>query len=175
MAIKNLISKLLEHQELSAAERSELEAFDPDGLSGELENLRSKVIESEREKLGEKERLELDIKNLSLERDQLKEAHEKLLRRQTVSELAGKNRFSDADYLDYLISRENIDLNDEAACCKFIAKLRMEKPGAFESGLKSGSGSGIASAMQNAGEQFSGGRDRIGNIISQLENASPVA
>ena len=169
MAIKQLISKLLDNRALTDAERAELEQFDPEKISGELETLRSKVEESEREKLGEKERLELDIRNISLERDRLKESHDKLLRQQMVRELAGKNRFSDADYLDYLATRENIDLNDEEACTKFIEKMRTEKPGSFESTLKSGSGSGIASAMQGAVHH---GSDRIGNIISKLENTS---
>ena len=169
MAIKQLISKLLDNRALTDAERAELEQFDPEKISGELETLRSKVEESEREKLGEKERLELDIRNISLERDRLKESHDKLLRQQMVRELAGKNRFSDADYLDYLATRENIDLNDEEACTKFIEKMRTEKPGSFESTLKSGSGSGIASAMQGAAHH---GSDRIGNIISKLENTS---
>ena len=169
MAVKQLISKLLNNCELTDSERAELEQFDPEKISGELETLRSKVEESEREKLGEKERLELDIKNISLERDRLRESHDKLLRQQMVRELAGKYRFSDADYLDYLASRENIDLADEEACSKFIEKMRFEKPGSFESTLKSGSGSGIASATPIAAQN---GSDRIGNIISKLENAS---
>ena len=168
--IKHLISKLLDRGEISADERTALEAFDPEKLTEELDRLRAKVEESEREKLGEKERMELDIRNLSMERDQLKASHDSLLRRQTVRELAVKSRFSDADYLDYLISRNNVDPADEKACLEFIEKMRLEKPDSFESTLKSGSGSGIAPLAQPG----DGGvvRDRISNIIYKLENVS---
>lgn len=170
MSVKSIIAKLLDNQPLNVLERAELEQFDPDKITGELEELRSRAAEAEREKLGEKERLELDIKNISAERDQLKISHDRLLRNQQVRELAGKSRFTDADYLDYLAARENVDLADEQACADFIEKMRQEKPGSFEATLKSGSGSGAVSVSQSTA--VTANHDRIGNIISKLENIS---
>ena len=170
MSIKQLISKLLDNGELSASEREELAAFDPDKLFCELEELKMKAEESERSKLGEKERLELDIKTLMLERDKLKASHEELLRRQAVRELAGKYRFSDADYLDYLLKKESINTADEQACAEFIEKMQLEKPDSFELTLKSGSG--IVPAGKAGSGENCGTADFIGSIISKLENVS---
>ena len=172
MSVKNIIAKLLDNQPVNALERAELEQFDPDKLAGELESLRSRAAEAEREKLGEKERLELDIKNISAERDNLKKSHDRLLRNQLIRELAGKNRFPDADYLDYLAAKENVDLTDAQACAAFIEKMRQEKPDSFEVTLKSGSGSGILPSHPGTAP-VSG--DRIGDIISKLENVSVTA
>lgn len=172
MSVKNIISKLLDNQQLSVLERAELEQFDPDKLADELEELRRRSVEAEREKLGEKERLELDIKNISEERDQLRKSHDRLLRSQRVRELADKNRFADADYLDYLAAKDNVDLANEQACADFIEKMREQKPGSFEATLKSGSGTGITPAAPAAAEI---GTDRIGKIISELENISTAA
>lgn len=172
MSIRNIITKLLDNQQLTVLERAELEQFDPDKLSGELEELKARNAEVERAKLSEKEQLELDIRNISEERDQLKKSHERLLRNQMIRDLAGKNRFSDADYLDYLAEKENVDLGNEDACSAFIEKMRELKPEAFEATLKSGSGSGISSVLPSAAPMPG---DRIGKIISELENVSAAA
>ena len=172
MQIKNIITKLLSGSEINALERAELEACDPDKLVSELAELRSKISESEREKLGEKERLELDIAEISRERDELKASHDRLLRLQSVRDLASRSRFTDPDYLDYLAAKENVDLNDKTSCEEFIEKIRISKPHSFEASVQSGSGTGTLSGMpENSGDT---GVNRIGKIISGLENISFV-
>lgn len=172
MSVKNIILKLLDNQPVNVLERAELEQFDPEKLVSELDELRSRVAEAEREKLSEKEQLELDIRSVTLERDQLRESRDRLLRSQMVRELAGKHRFSDPDYLDYLAAKESVDLNDPEACSDFIERMRLAKPESFETTLKSGSGSGISSAVKSAAPADG---DRIGKIISELENVSATA
>ena len=168
MSVKNIILKLLDNQPVNVLERAELEQFDPEKLVSELDELRSRVAEAEREK----EQLELDIRSVTLERDQLRESRDRLLRSQMVRELAGKHRFSDPDYLDYLAAKESVDLNNPEACSDFIERMRLAKPESFETTLKSGSGSGISSAVKSAAPADG---DRIGKIISELENVSATA
>ena len=45
MSIRNIITKLLDNQQLTVLERAELEQFDPDKLSGELEELKARNAE----------------------------------------------------------------------------------------------------------------------------------
>ncbi|MBO5766634.1 MAG: hypothetical protein J6S24_10115 [Lentisphaeria bacterium] len=169
MSIKNIISKLLSGSQPDAEERAELERFDPEKLLSEISDLRARAEAGEREKLSEKERLELDIANISKERDQLKTAHDTMLRRNHLRELSAKSNFSDPDYLDFLAGKEELDLADAAACDNFIEKLRREKPEAFSSTLKSGSGSGNTPGFYDRSPLVH--EDQISRIISELENA----
>lgn len=168
MSIKSTITKLLSGGEPDALEREELENFDPEKLLAELSELRAKSDADEREKLSERERLELDIAALSSERDQLKLAHDALIRSQKVRDLAAVSNFADADYLDYLAAKEQLDFSDAQACEKFITKLRGSKPEAFISTLRSGSGTPAAS---NGRQSFcTSSADPISRIITDLEN-----
>lgn len=169
MNIRNTIRKLLAGSEINALERAELESFDPETLTSQLDGMRSRVTELEREKLGEKERLELDISEITRERDELKADRDQLLRSRRVQELAENCRFNDPEYLDYLAQKSGIDLNDEEATGKFISELQEKRPESFSSALKSGSGSGAAPADVHQNNVT--GTDRIGKIISDLETA----
>ena len=122
MNIKNTIQKLLAGGQINALERAELESFNPDELNSQLDVMRSRVSELEREKLGEKERLELDISEVTRERDELKAARDQLLRSRRIQQLASDSRFNDPEYLDFLAARADVDLNDDEAA----AKLRLE-------------------------------------------------
>ena len=172
MNIRNTINKLLAGSEINALERAELESYDPEALNSQLDNMRSRVTELEREKLGEKERLELDISEITRERDELKADRDKLLRSKKVQELSESCRFNDPEYLDYLAGKAGIDLDDEEAAGAFINSLQSSHPEAFASKLKSGSGSGISPvSIHNLG---AAGFDRIGKIISDLETAPQI-
>ena len=92
MNIKNTIQKLLAGGQINALERAELESFNPDELNSQLDVMRSRVSELEREKLGEKERLELDISEVTRERDELKAARDQLLRSRRIQQLASDSR-----------------------------------------------------------------------------------
>ena len=172
MNIRNTISKLLSGSEINALERAELESYDPEALNLQLDNMRSRVTELEREKLGEKERLELDISEITRERDELKADKDKLLRAKKVQELSESCRFNDPEYLDYLAGKAGIDLYDEEATGAFIHSLQTSHPESFVSKLKSGSGSGISPASVHT--PGTAGFDRIGKIISDLETAPQV-
>ena len=172
MSIKNIITKMLSGAEINALERAELEAYEPDKLTAELESLRLKVSEAEKAELNEKERLELDIAALSKERDELKISRDRLLRQQSVRELAGRTNFSDPEYLDYLASKDGVDLNDADLCEKFIEKIRREKPHSFGASVKSGSGISATNGTSEKAPQAD--VNRIGKIISGLENISYI-
>ena len=172
MNIKNTIQKLLAGGQINALERAELESFNPDELNSQLDVMRSRVSELEREKLGEKERLELDISEVTRERDELKAARDQLLRSRRIQQLASDSRFNDPEYLDFLAARADVDLNDDEAAAKFIGELQEKHPESFASPLRSGSGSGIA---PNDDCGFPAGNpDRIGKIISNLETAPHI-
>ncbi len=172
MNIKNTIQKLLSGNQINALERAELESFDPDALNTQLDSMRSRVTELEREKLGEKERLELDISEVTRERDELKAARDQLLRSRRIQQLASDSRFNDPEYLDFLAGKAAVDLNDDEAAAKFIGELQEKHPEAFSSPLQSGSGSGIIPADNYRSP--AGNSDRIGKIISNLETAPHI-
>jgi hypothetical protein len=172
MNIKNTIRKLLSGSQINALERAELESYDPDVLNSQLDGMRTRVTELEREKLGEKEKLELDIAEITRERDELKAARNQLLRSRRIQELAENCRFNDPEYLDYLAGKAGIDLDDEESTAKFISELQEKRPESFVSSLKSGSGSGTVPADNSSG--VTSNCDRIGKIISDLETAPHI-
>jgi AraC-like DNA-binding protein len=173
MNIKNTIRKLLSGSEINALERAELESYDPDILSSQLDGMRTRVTEIEREKLGEKERLELDIAEITRERDELKADRNRLLRSRRIQELAESCRFNDPEYLDYLAGKADVDLYDDEAAQRFISELQVKRPESFISSLKSGSGSGVA-PEEGAATGNTLNSDRIGKIISDLETAPHI-
>lgn len=172
MNIRNTIQKLLSGSQINALERAELEAFDPDQLNIQLDTMRSRVTELEREKLGEKERLELDISEVTRERDELKAARDRLIRSNQIRELAVNSRFNDPEYLDFLALKADVDLNDTEASAKFIGELQEKHPESFASALKSGSGN--ASVSADGHRSLTGNFDKIGKIISNLETAPHI-
>ena len=69
--VKDLIKRALAGEMLDAAERSELENFDPDALLNELNSARGLLETLENEKLSHSERLQKELDSLKMEHDKL--------------------------------------------------------------------------------------------------------
>ena len=145
MNYNQLIRKLLAGTELNALERAELENFDADLAVQE----RDAVLQ---------------------EHNQLKMEHASLKRAKRLQEISDSCNCSEPDFLDYLATRDQIDLGDDKAVENFILALQKSHPHCFFSQVKSGGG-GIRHdpAVTPAETDFGG--DRIGRIAASIAHA----
>lgn len=141
-----LIRKLLAQEELNALERAELENFDADTLVEEK-------------------------KALTLERDQLKLEQTHFKRGEQLRKIAERFRCSDPDYLDFLASRSNLDLENEKSVADFIGEMQKNSPHCFYSTIRSGGGNALPTG-EGANENIEiPAYDRIGRIAASLVHA----
>ena len=73
----------------------------------------------------------------------LQQKYDSLIRRRNVEQLAKKHKFSDVDYLDFLLSKEQIPSDNPECCDNFINALRQKAPRYFNNELKSGGGTSL--------------------------------
>ena len=139
-----LIQKILSGGTLNALERAELENFDADSLISERDSL-------------------------SRERDQLKLEHSSLKRGQKLQDIAKKFNCSDPGFLDYLASKNALDLDDDNAVASFVGNMQKSSPHCFYSTVKSGGGSAETVPSSSAADTC--GNDRIGRIAASLAHA----
>ena len=139
-----LIQKMLSGESLNALERAELENFDADSLIQEKENV-------------------------TRERDQLKSEHISLKRGQQLRDIARRFNCSDPDFLDFLASRNGLDLENSDAVAAFVADMQKSSPHCFYSSVKSGGGS--VSTVSECGTPDIPEHDRIGRIAASLAGA----
>ena len=142
MNYNNLIKKLLAREELNALERAELENFDADSLVEEKNNL-------------------------VLERDQLKSEQAGFKRGEQLRKIAERFNCSDPDYLDFLASKDNLDLENDKSVTDFIIRMQKNSPHCFYSTVKSGSGT-IPAAPETSEKNEIPAYDRIGRIAASL-------
>mgnify|MGYP002770450003 CR=1 FL=1 len=193
MTIAEIIKKAARGEELNALEKAELEKFDPDAIASRADSAEAKLKEAEekldaaeQEKLSEAERYkkraeaaeaklktsEEALRNAETERDNAKKEHAALIRSNRIHELAAKHKCEDADYLDYLVEKNSIDLSDEVKTNAFIEKLKKEQSKYFTADVKPGAGPGDPPKDQPPSKPVP--NDRIGSIIEQLKNAPEV-
>ena len=65
-----------------------------------------------------------------------------LERNAKIRELATARKFKDADYLDFRLKSQNVDLGDEKAVGDFFTELEKSAPHLFDSAAKPGTGTG---------------------------------
>lgn len=145
-----------------------------DKMSDELETLKEKLEElensgkSEAEKAkaaSEKElaKLQKQVDALTKERDEAKAGLEKSERTAKITALAAKHKFSNAEYLDFLTTSKNIDLDDEAATAGFMSELSKNSPELFTSSVKPGGGTKVP------GKDISSAQQRISELLKKPE------
>ena len=161
MKIKETIAKALRGETLNALERAELESFDPEALQ-------QKIDELERAKLTREEALQHDLDAAQAERDALRTERDTLRRRNRIDAIARESGCENAEFLDFLAAKDNIDLEDGKAVAEFVARAERGNPAIFRSRLRPGSGG--ATAQGTPTENRSASRpDRIGAIVEALD------
>ena len=159
--IKETIAKALRGEALNALERAELENFDPEALQ-------QKIAELERARLTREEALQHDLAAAQEERDALRTERDALRRRDRIERLARDSGCDNAEFLDFLAAKEQIDLNDGSSVAEFITRAERDNPAIFRSRLQPGSGGArLPVAPGSAGT--AGRTDRIGAIVEALD------
>jgi hypothetical protein len=132
---------MLSGEPLDALERSELEKFDADSLIREKEDV-------------------------SRERDQLKSEQHSFKRGQQLHNIARRFNCSDPDYLDFLATRQDLDLTDDNAVTAFVVAMQKNSPHCFYSSVRSGGGAAGNTSGSKSPEIPE--HDRIGRIAASL-------
>ncbi|MCP3967475.1 MAG: hypothetical protein GY750_07100 [Lentisphaerae bacterium] len=149
-------------------------------LTEQIQELCSKVDALESRDLSETERMKKthgqqvskmrnDISDLTSERDSVRQELESVKFRQQISKLAGKYRFSDPDFLEYLIRKNDVSVENEEQLEGFIDELKQTNPKHFRVEVRSGAGSRVGG--QEAGFVAA---EKSGDIAGMLENAPEV-
>lgn len=154
MEIMEIIRKAAAGEELTPEERAQLAGYRPGNEnSAELEQrnreLESRLEELEQTALSEPERLrrkydaELEklresLKNADAERDAAKQELARIGFRSRIDRIAQEHGFADADYLEYLYTRNHIDPESEESVDSFMKSLRERSPRLFRIDLAPG-------------------------------------
>lgn len=177
MTIKELITRSLNGEQLSPAEKAELSAFDPETLIAELNHARSQLELLENEKLSHSEKLQKELDTLRSTHSTLENEHQELKRRCRIEKLTGEIGCSDADYFDFLARRDGLDLDDTAAVKEFSARLAETSPGCFRARITPGSSSGIAPETFRSlhpASAFAASGSQVDRIMDSLASAAMV-
>ena len=161
--LKETIAKALRGEALNALERAELENFDPDALSQKLEEL-------ERAKLTREEALRHDLDAAVKERDEIRAERDELRRKNRIGAIARDSGCDNAEFLDFLANKAQIDLDDDQAVARFVANAEHDHPALFRSRLQPGTG-GAAVPAPGATPASAEVPDRIGAIVAALGGA----
>ena len=193
MKIKELLKKVLSGEELNALDKAELERFDPDALQKQLSDALAKAAELERKqeeaeaaKLSESEKLvkraekaEADLAKATKALADAETAHNAtraelgtLRRNNRIAKLAAESGCVDPDYLDFMATKGNIDLDKDDAVKSFLDDLKTKSPGSFKAPIKPGAGDPPPAQPQN--DQKPDPRDRIGNLMKSISEAPEV-
>lgn len=172
MNFKKLIEKIASGEAVSAGELEELRQYDPEVLQKAISTLKKELAELNDSNQSETGRLLNELKMITADRDTLSEKLSALSRRNRIEEIARTSGCEEIDYLDFLCSKAEIDLADQAAVDALIGELKTTHPGCFASQLKSGGGAGIADPENPVGvvsaTTDSGADDRLSKIIFHL-------
>ena len=122
----------------------------------------------------EKKALEKKVTDLTGERDTSKTELSGMKFNGSVTKLAAKHGFNDAEYLGYLVKQkgEDFDLENETGVTDFMDGLKKESPKLFTVDTKSGAGSGEGGEKVD-NEKFVEAKNK-GDINSMLENAPEI-
>ena len=114
-------------------------------------------------------KLQKQVDDLTKERDEARTNFEKSERTAKIAALAGKHNFSDANYLDFLTSSNEVDLNDEAATSSFMKELGKSSPHLFKSSAKPGGGTNAG------GKDAPDAKKRLSELLGKPELSSREA
>ena len=176
MTVKDLIKRAINGEPLEAAERTELENFDPDALLTELNNAKTQLETLENEKLSHSERLQKELDSLRQEHSRLSGIHQELQRQYRIEKISEEIGCTDSGYFDFLARKNNIDLDDREAVMEFVSELAETSPGCFQARITPGSSSPCPekNSQKVAGYSPVPNPDRIGRIMDSLNSANAV-
>jgi hypothetical protein len=149
MKIKVLLAKVLKGEELSDAEKKFLQEYNEPKhddskekeLAQQLAEAQQKIDDAENDKLSEVEKLQKENEKLKKENDDVKAAKTAQDFDLAVSKLASKHKFTDPEYLKYLVGKDKVDLEKDGE--SFMDNLKKDKPKYFTAEVnKGGGGSG---------------------------------
>jgi len=152
-------------------------------LASAMEELKSKVESLESRDLSETERLKKDfdkelnrmrgsLQTLSTERDSARQELDSMKFKQNVTKLAGKYKFTDSQYLEYLTAKSGVALEDPDKVKQFMDELRETSPKLFKLELRPGGGSNPGSGAGDSG--FLSAKAE-GDVTKMLQNAPEVS
>ena len=133
-------------------------------LNEQIEALKAKIEELETKGLGEAEKAKIasdkEIAKLKKQVDDLTKAGEEatakaaaLERTAKIRDLATARKFKDAEYLDFRLKAQGIDLEDETAVGKFFGDLEKSAPHLFDSTAKPGTGTSGGAGQGSGGNE----------------------
>lgn len=189
MKIKELIGKVLSGAELSPEELKHLQDYnEPENdnripkarldqeisrkkeleskvseLNAQIEELRNIDLSDNEKNRKVIENLNKRVAALSEERDRIESEKQSIQFRNQVISTAGAHNFSDNDYLEFLLKRDQVDLGDEEMVSGFMESLKAASPQLFKTEVNPG-GAGSSFGTEASGYEdarHSGDIDRM--------------
>lgn len=149
MDLMSIIGKAAARAELDEAEIDFLRNYRPDANAPAASGSPPEEFET----------LKTSLAEAAAERDRLRSELDGVRFRQQIDELAGRYRFSDRGYLEYLCRQNGVDPAEPEKCGEFINSLRERMPRFFRCELQgetlpdaSNGNSGAAAANARTGE-----------------------
>lgn len=113
----------------------------PNDLHKELAELKQAFADFMQRKQPEIDRMRDELHNTARERDKHAAALKQLQAGNTLKRIAEDYSFNDAEYLEYVLQKNNICTDNADAVKAFMQELKKNKPRFFNLPLKSGAGS----------------------------------
>ncbi len=146
-------------------------------LTATIEQLTAKIETLENQNLAEPDRrqkeltqLKKNIELLTRERDGHRDELNKIKFRSQVAEIAGHYNFNDPEYLEFLVGKSQVAIDDQEQIKEFMGRVREELPRHFKIELRPGSGSnpapGSAADFTNA--------QQSGDVMQMLCHAPEI-
>ena len=186
MKLKEILGKILSGGQLIPEEKAFLESLpeenDKDKVLSEmqsrLESIEQKDVPPEElaRKRREKEIEELrhQVELLSNEKESAFKELNDLKFNSRVQELASQGKFTDANYLGYLLRRDEIDISDAEKSAAYVGELRESKPELFRADIAPGAGSMPDRGGPNAGSGRSFQTARGNGSLAEMLKYAPT-
>lgn len=180
--IKALLDRLAGGEKLSEEELKSIKNFQepkpPKGgtdkereLQAEVDRLKTEKEEAESKGLSEVEKLQREntrlqgqVTTLTKERDTAMGETKQLKFDNAVTSLAGKHKFTDAEYLKYLVQKGGVDVADEAAAEAFMGNLKKDSPKYFSAEVNPGGG---GTPPNNGGDGGQAAKTRLDELLKK--------
>ena len=186
MKLKEILGKILSGGQLVPEEKAFLESLPEENdkekvlseMQARLESIEQKDVPPEelarkrREK--EIEELRRQVELLSNEKESAFKELDNLKFNSRVHELAVQGRFTDANYLGYLLRSDNIDVSDQEKTAAYVNSLRESKPELFKADIAPGAGSMPDRGGANAGSGSAFQTARGSGSLSEMLKHAPT-
>lgn len=135
-------------------------------LRSELASLKSAFEEFTSLEKPELERLQSELQSATAQRDQNADELQQLKRRQSVAEISAEYGFGDAEYLDFVLRKHQIDPADTQTTAEFMQRFRNTHPNNFNLPVKPGSGSRPEASFHTMHNSNLSRMDALENMLS---------